>query len=547
MIQTILIVLVAVVVLIVIIAVLALRYLRADDSDTFDDMPDEPRPARRPAEQDRERPPAPPERRPRQSEQVTEVWAADRLARTPDTRAASGVRDRDTGPRPAGPQRAASQQAARREPAGSRSARARSRPDGPDSVTSSWDSLSDVDYWAELAADKPEITPAAAGRPAARGDSGQLPVRNRHQPSRSSQPSRPVSARSTDAGQTEQIDVRAAQSATRVNGDAAGSMPDALGRHSQQRPATGQRPSGAQRSAGPRQAPQAPASQPSYQSRPSAPAAPPYPNGNGQGLPENDPLTSPSFPAVNTSDSRSYRTRRGSSGQHARPAPSQGATSHQFIEYSSAPRRTPSQADGHPVQPAASSAGAPGQPAAQAPQHQSPAAEAANPYGSYVNQPQPAYSEATRQQTGYSSAGYPETPAPSLTAAAYSGYASGQQAASAGWYAPPAIASGSSAVQPLGQPADGYLPAAGLNGTALNGGSHVLNGSSARGYSGIDYSRIRYDDPAYPDGQGALPGYGSAGQHRAQYDQQGYPIPDPGAGQDGYRSYRGYGNGNGGR
>jgi hypothetical protein len=324
-------------------------------------------------------------------------------------------------------------------------------------------------------------------------------------------------------------------------------MPDALGRHSQPRPAASQRPSGVQRPAGPRQAPPAPAAQPTYQSRPSAPAAPPYPNGNGHGLPENDPLTSPSFPAVNTSDSRSYRTRRGSSGQHARPAPSQGATSHQFIEYSSAPRRTGGQADGHPAQPAASSAGAPGRPAAQAAQHQSPAADAANPYGSYVNQPQSAYSEATRPQTGYSSAGYPETPAPSLAAAAYGGYPLGQQAASAGWYAAPASASGRSAAQPLGQPADGYLPAAGLNGSALNGGNHVLNGSSSGGYAGIDYSSIRYDDPVYPDGQGALPGYGTAGQRHAQYDQQGYPSPDPGAGQDGYRSYRGYGNGNGGR
>ena len=87
MIQTILIVLVAVVVLIVIIAVLALRYLRADDSDSFDDIPDEPRPARRPAEQDREMLPVKSERRPRQPEQVTEVWAVDSPARRPDARA----------------------------------------------------------------------------------------------------------------------------------------------------------------------------------------------------------------------------------------------------------------------------------------------------------------------------------------------------------------------------------------------------------------------------------------------------------------------------
>lgn len=575
MIQTILIVLVAVVVLIVIIAVLALRYLRADDSDTFDDIPDEPRPARRPADQDRERPPAQPERRPRQPEQVTEAWAADRPARAPDTRASSGFRDRDTGPRPAGRQRVASQPAARRETAGSRPVRASSRPDGPESVTSSWDSLSDVDYWAELAADKPEITPAiggmaakgrrgdepvsdirsASGRPAARDDSGQLPIRKRHQPSRPSQPSRPVPARTTDAGQTEQIDLRTAQSATaRFNGDAAASSPEHLGRHSQPRPATSQRPdgpatqhqpqrpSGAQRPAGRRQS--APAPQSTHQSRPAAPVAPPYPNGNGNGhgLLDDDPLTSPSFPAVNTSDSRSYRTRRGNSGQHARPAAGQGASSHQFIDYSSAPRRTPSQPDGYPAQSAANPAGTPGQPAAQAPKHQSPAAPAANPYGSYV-EPQPTYSEGARPANGYSSHAYPETPAPSFAAAAYSGYAVGQQATSASWYGPPAIASGSPAAQPLGQPAEGYLPAAGLGGTGLGGGSHVPNGSSARGYAGIDYSSIRYDDPVYPEAQGPLAGYGSAGQHAGHYEQQGYSTPDPGAGQDAYRAHPGYGTG----
>ncbi|HEY7325892.1 MAG TPA: hypothetical protein VH520_13805 [Streptosporangiaceae bacterium] len=564
MIQTILIVLVAVVVLIVIIAVLALRYLRADDSDTFDQMPDEPRPARRPADQGRERLPAAPGRRSRQPEQVTEVWAADRPARTPDNRATSGFRDRDTEARATGPQRAATQGTARRETAGSRPVRASARPDGPESATSSWDSLSDVDYWAELAADKPEITPAAGGpaaasrhgsdpasdirpvaaRPAGRGDradSGQLPVRRRHQPSRPGQPSRLVGApsmRVADAGQTEQIDVRAAQAGpTRVNGDAAAASTDGMGRRGPSRHGNGQRPdapaaqqhqrpAGAQRPAGPRQAQPALGAQaalgaqPAYQSRPQAPAAPPYPtNGHGNGVDDNDPLTSPSFPAINASDSRSYRTRRsggasqGASGQHTRPPASQDATSHQYIDYSSAPRRTASRPDGYPAQPAAHAA-----------EHQSPTAPAANPYGSYVSQPQPAYSEA---------------------AAAHSGYPASQQASSAGWYAAQAVATGGqhAAVQPLGQPADGYLPSAGIGGTGMNGGSHAVNGSAARGYAGIDYSSIRYDDPVYPDTQGYPPGYGSAGRPTAQHDQQGYGTLDPSSGQDGYEAYRGYGTG----
>jgi hypothetical protein len=70
-----------------------------------------------------------------------------------------------------------------------------------------------------------------------------------------------------------------------------------------------------------------------------------------------------------------------------------------------------------------------------------------------------------------------------------------------------------------------------------------VNGSSSRGYAGIDYSNLRYDDPVYPDTNGALPGYGSASQHTAQYDQQGYGTPEPGSGQDGYGAYPGYGTG----
>jgi len=568
MIQTILIVLVAVVVLIVIIAVLALRYLRADDSGTFDDIPDEPRPVRRPVPQDRGRP-GPPARRLRQSEQVTEVWAADRTARTPDTRAPSGTRDRAPGPRQTGPQRAASQPPARREVAGSRPVRAAARPDGPDAATASWDSLSDVDYWAELAANRPDITPAASGplpavrhgsepvsdiRPAAgrqggRGDSGHhLPMRKRHQPSRPSQQAA-ASARTTDAGQTEQFDARAAQAAAaRYNGDAPASSPDVLGRHGQPRPAAQQpRSSEAQRPTGSRHTQPAPTAQPAYQSRPPAPATPPPPNGRSHSRADDDPLTSPSFPAVNTSDSRSYRARRSrgasqadangqptTNGQHGRPAAEPGTTSHQYIEYSSAPRRSASQSNGYPA----------GTPAQAAAERQSPAAPAANPYGSYVSQPGPAYSETARPQPGRASAGYPEPPAPSLAAAAYGGHSAGQQAGSASWYTAPAMASGSqqAAAQPLG-PANGYLPAAGLGGNGRGGGSHALNGSQNGGPAGIDYSSIRYDDPAYPDAAGALPGYRSAGQHAAPYDQQGYGSQDPAAGQDRYGGYPGYGTG----
>ena len=189
MITTILIVLVAVVVLIVIIAVLALHFLRADDSDSFDEIAAEPRRARRSsADSPRELVPAaaaPAGRRPRRADSDRDQWAAaERPARSADERAIRAVddrpgralderpasyRDRDTGPRPAVADRRTGQTGGQRPVAAS----ARAKPSqpkavSPDAATAAWDSLSDVDYWAELAADKPQVTapPAASsGRP----------------------------------------------------------------------------------------------------------------------------------------------------------------------------------------------------------------------------------------------------------------------------------------------------------------------------------------------------------------------------------------------
>jgi hypothetical protein len=82
-----------------------------------------------------------------------------------------------------------------------------------------------------------------------------------------------------------------------------------------------------------------------------------------------------------------------------------------------------------------------------------------------------------------------------------------------------------------------------MGGNGLNGSSHALNGSPARGYAGIDYSSLRYDDLEYPNAAEAPPGYRSAGQHAAHYEQQGYGAANSGAGQDAYRGYPGYGTG----
>ena len=557
MITTILEVLVAVVVLIVIIAVAALHFLRADDSDTFDDMADEPRQTRpHPAEPALDQALVPAVRgRSRRPEAAREQRAAaERTARPSDDRGQPGYRDRDGGgrdgggrdgggrdgkSRPARPERRSDPIAGgpRPVPAAARQAKA-ARPADADSATSSWDKLSDVDYWAEVASDKP-LSPAAAASPdspraarrgaaqkadaarsadrtAPRGEPGQLPVRQRSQ----SRPGPTSAPRPADPGQTEQIDVRAARAGGRYGAETAGRYGAepatqslaALARlgdqppvspqppvqapraPSGQRPATGPRPAangrpaGGQRSAGGGQ-------RPVTGQRPAQPAYPPAPapqvshsGGHGRPLPmDDDPLTSPSFPAINTSDSRSYRTRR--------PASS---------PYPAAPDRSASVPGGYPAQPAPAPAAGPAH----------AAAPVANPYGSYVSTPPPGYQEPSTSH---------------LDATAYgSGYAAGQQAvADANWYG--STPNGSQAV-------NGYLPAPasgnGASGYGASGYSASGNGASGygangalgnNGYSAADYS---YQSPPY-------------GQH----DQQGHGAPDLGYGQDGYQGYPGYGGG----
>jgi hypothetical protein len=220
---------------------------------------------------------------------------------------------------------------------------------------------------------------------------------------------------------------------------------------------------------------------------------------------DDDPLTSPSFPAINASDSRSYRTRRPSSspssgaprnghGTGGHGAGSYSEPAQPYSPYPGSPDRSASMPNGYPVQPpAASAAGSPYS-----------AGPVANPYGSYVKASQPGYSEPA-------TAAKPATPAaPHLDAAAYgSGYAAGQQAvAGANWYASPLDAS---------QVANGYLPAPGTG-----------NG-------------ISYETSAYQNGHSAQPGGYVPGYLAGQPDQPGYGAPELTYGQDGYPGYPGYG------
>ena len=518
MITTILIVLVAVVVLIVIIAFLALRYLRADDSDTFDDIPDEPRRPRRAADPEPGPLPVGPDRRPRQRGAVTEARVADRPVRAVDSRGQSGYRDRETGPRPAVPERAGSQPSPRRAPAGAVAAASRparsARLDDPDAMTNSWDSLSDVDYWAELAADKPQITPTTAGPALAAR-------RGAPEPSSDPRPAGPLAGARGDHGGSP---VQPRQQAARLGGPppgraaelfpAAAASLDAAGRRGGPRPVTAPRAPAAQRPTT--------GARPPRPSQPQAPAAP-VEAGNGHswnGRPaDDDPLTSPSFPAINTADSRSYRTRRSAASQPGGADQTRYPAGRDRI---SRPDRT-SRPDGYPVQSAA---------AATVPPAAKPAssgAPAANPYGSYVSAAQPVHSPH----------GYPEAAAPSLPGTDYPGYPIAAQPTigTGTWYSTAALEAGAA----VPSAADGYLPAAGNGTSGAGSAGHVHNGSAPRGYAGIDYTSLRYDDPAYPDPSAAgLVGY-AASQPTAQYEQPGYSGPDLGYGPDGQQGYPGYG------
>ncbi|HXW43837.1 MAG TPA: hypothetical protein VEL03_03565 [Streptosporangiaceae bacterium] len=547
--KTVLICLAAVVVIIVIIALAALRFLRAEDSDPFEELPEEPRRPSRTRDEApiRDRvPAAAASRRGRPAAAEEPSWSAER---GPDMRP-----DRGTGPRqrPAAERSPAADRRTqtgpqRPVPVGARSARP-SRPAGQDGGPD-WDTMSDVDYWAELAADKPFSTavsaatgsasPANGGRPQGpvsdgrqsdgrqsdgrqpdarqpdarqpgRGDQTQLPARPRQ--------GRPAAAaRAADLGQP--ADSRPSHAPGRYAGEAATQNIAALSRLASQSPAAqaqaGQVPAAQLRQPRPARARSAsqpgpqprsglqPASQQRTQPRPAQPA--PL---------DDDPLTSPSFPAINASDSRSYRSSEpGGQPRGHRGAPAYAEPTQQFSTYPAAGHST-SAPNGYPVQPAASHStsapnGYPIQPAASrstSPPNGypiQPAATAAangNPYGSFVTQPP---------------AQRPEAPAASSPEVGYGGYPAQPGSGSEGWYASPLPVAGNGQVVPtVSQPAGGYPP-----------GGAVSNGYDQAGYAGLQ------PDPSYQQGPYQGP----------RYDQAGYAGQDTGYARESYQGYQGYG------
>jgi hypothetical protein len=211
---------------------------------------------------------------------------------------------------------------------------------------------------------------------------------------------------------------------------------------------------------------------------------------------DDDPLTSPSFPAINTSDSRSYRGRRSTSGAHSIPP--------------TGPQQAPARAGGfaeptaqYPVQ---SGGGQPQMPAV------------ANPYGSYVSASQPTYQEAAQ----------PRQELPGYGAS----YGNGQQPDGT-WYSGPVT---------------GYLPNHGYGTADHNGNGNGHNGNGYRdqhdvqgGYGG--HQDARYQGADYQPAQSMAGGYGQQNQAAGQFDERGYGVPDLAYGQDGYQGYPGYGPG----
>ncbi len=559
----------AVVILIVVVVLAAMHYLRAEAADDFDDLPDERvtgavgrdrhsglrrpgrdvhRPARAGAEE---------RRRPGRDEGPRDDGARRRgpergYRDRPDQRDYPGDRDYDgrrSARQPAAgydDRRAAAGQA--RHPDGPqrrqdslpavrpRAARGSKKADDADWPSTEWDELSDVDYWAEVASDKPLTTTAqlASGDRSGRSERG------------GKAGARPAEASPGPAGQ-QSGQPGPAPSRSPQHGSARGSRPDQAPKQEaaprlpvrrQHAAAAARAPEVAVPLAAPHQAQpeaghwrpaartDAPPAGPARGALPSEPSLAMLASLGGQRGPvpyaDDDPLTSPSFPAIQD-DSRSYRNGRGrgASAPHRSPV-SPAAPTQQMAAYPQAPGQFDGYGPGAPgnaAEPAGYRQPAPAaEPASPQPYQAAAAAPPAaagyqgndgqaygNPYGSYVGSPAGPGPEAGSVPARYD--GYPAGPGAGLPQVSYQQLPAGSQvpapaAGPGGWY-----------------PADGY--------PALPGGHEAgyRNGNGVAGQAG------------YPDGQG---GYLPAGYAAPQ--DRGHAGVDP-YNQDPYGGYPGYGTG----
>jgi hypothetical protein len=509
-------VLAVVVVVILVVVIVAVRNMRAEDAEEFSERPS--RPGRgRGSDGGRD---------PRYDRQ----GAAERhSARAVRSARPSGRQAGDTGAqrRPEG----------RQAPARTRAASARRSDDSSEWDSSEWEKLSDVDYWAELTSDKPLTTtaqpaaapaaPARPGRPAedrGAGQTGATEMLAALAPARNSAPRRdpetglPVRSRPEPGGTglpTGAPRTEFAAAPVPVPGGAQN-----LVRNGAQDPldplAAGARP----RHIGPASLPGALHS--IQQSRPQQP-------------PDDDPLTSPSFPRIPVTDSRSYRNPPINTPAGGSRAPAQDlAPTEQFTTYgSAAPQRhaQPSIAR-HAAQPSAAQA-----PAARLDGNGTHDADRTDPYPyrpDPLQQGNPYPARAASAPAGAPAAGNPYgsyvTPESRATVPGYGDYPAmpdnGQ-----GSYVLPALP------DEAGQTATGYWHR-----------EQQAPGSVA-GLSSYPGSPARVRDPrdaaARPGGYGNgygpdnQAGYLPSGYPAGPYDPAGY-TPLEHYGSDGYGGYPGH-------
>ncbi len=605
--KTIGITLAAVVLMILVIGFFAMRFLRAEDNDEFEDLPQERIPSRPGGDRDyrdddyRSQDYSAPSERAggRNGRARSRRAAADAERQGRDYEDRSGRRrGSDYGRRPAaqgergsrpaaerdGQRRAAAYEARRgsdgpqrradsRPLAATAAARSDGRGQEGERASTDWDALSDVDYWAELASDKPLATTAQPARPAAAS-------RGRRDRQASARPATDPRAVS-QPGADHQLPGR-----TRSQPPAAAALPAAAGR--------------------PEYIP-APHSSYPY----GGPASGPRPGDSGElglgvlaglgdqqgrGRPgplpgDDDPLTSPSFPAVTSADSRSYRNPQPGTPPGGFPVQTPyGAPAQQLPAPGGAARREGYEPGGRQPAPPVSWPGGYGDAAGAAertaPQHRqgyAPAAAYREHPGQLTQQPgsHPAETRSPRHGGG-SSAGGPPAPAggphdryASPPLSAYQAPASAADSSrTSGYDRSPAYPATGPPYQHAAArgtvPADYYPDArrgrpdpwqAGLPEPSRPGrsgeraprpartpGSYLDGGTSLPGPA-ADYGRSwpepTADLPVRPAhaARPASPGRPATGYRGGQDDLPGYAAPDAAAGGDGYGygGYPGYG------
>jgi len=384
------------------------------------------------------------------------------------------------------------------------------RDEDGDWPSNEWDELSDVDYWAELASDKPLTTTPPdeqAGRSirrASRSANGQAPARGDRDAGKAGRQGRqPDPARQADQG----LIPAAARQADPVPGswseDLGGSRRSGLGRTEQLHAVP----------AGP-----APGREPRH--------IPPA---------DDDPLTSPSFPRVAADDSRSYRRARRPGSDESQPIPrvSDGAS-----------RELP-QADGQGQAREMSQTREMSQRAQSRVEPIRGLDGSSRPHG-YSQSAGPAGDYERANPDYATSAADPYSPAPSYQLPAVASVG-GYQDNTAAYSTPPSSADLLSA-GPLSAATDGYpIPGGSVPGGFQSpGGYPGLSGTGQNGYPGNgDSSPASYLPPAA--GLAGSGGYGGETVVRGSYqptsqEPGGYPAQaaDPGGYQASLPASGGY-------